>query len=45
MDDKKKKKYNKPEADIVQFVDEDIILTSLTKDNNDPGWNTGDYWG
>ena len=32
-----KKKYAKPEAEIVDFVNEDIITESLTNDGN-AGW-------
>lgn len=44
MDDKKnKKKYDKPEANVIEYNDDDVILTSLEQDSN-PGW-TGEYWG
>lgn len=43
MDDKKKKKYIKPEADVLDFINEDIITTS-----NNANWvnddNMEDWW-
>ena len=41
MDDKKNK-YVKPEAEIVEFKDEDIITTSIWGDG---GNNNNEYWG
>ena len=43
MDDKKKK-YLKPEAEIVDYVDEDIITKSLTDGGEDPGFGVGEDW-
>ena len=45
MDDKKKKKYMIPEAEIVDFSSEDIITASLTYDSEDAeaGWEEGPY--
>ena len=43
MDDKKKK-YIVPNADITEFPAEDIIVTSLTKDENDADFNDGEEW-
>ena len=42
MDDKKNK-YVKPEAEIVEFNSDDIILTSA--DWGDGGNNNKEYWG
>ena len=39
MDDKKKKKYAVPDAEIVNFASEDIILASLTDGGEDPMYN------
>ena len=44
MDDKKKKKYVIPEAEIVDFTNEDIITSSAGTD----GWigdNNTEVWG
>ena len=41
MDDNKKK-YKKPEAEILEFAADDVIATSLTEDST-PGW-TGEGW-
>lgn len=38
MDDKKNKKYVIPEAEVIDFAVEDIILTSLAHDANDAGF-------
>ncbi len=38
MDDKKNKKYTKPEAEVVDFVYEDIITDSLN-DAGIAGWD------
>ena len=35
-----KKKYEKPEAKIVDFTNEDIITDSLTNEG-EAGWNNG----
>ena len=45
MNDKKKKEYKKPEAEILEFAADDIIVTSLTEaeENEQPGW-TGEGW-
>ena len=45
MNDKKKKKYERPEAELVEYVDDDIILTSLTEGESDPGFADGEFWG
>ena len=42
MDDKKNKKYVKPEAEVVEFQNEDIITTSVWGDG---GNNNNEYWG
>ena len=39
MDDKKKK-YAKPEADVVDFTKEDIITASLTNEG-EAAWDNG----
>lgn len=44
MDDKKKK-YTKPEADVVDFKNDDIITESLTNGGEDPGFGVGEDWG
>ena len=43
MNDKKKKKYEKPEADVLDFSNEDIMTTSgnakwWNDDDNREGW-------
>ena len=43
MDDKKKK-YEKPEAEVLDFANDDIITKSLTDGGEDPGY-TGEDWG
>ena len=44
MNDKKKKKeYVKPEAEITEFAEEDVILTS-NPFSNDGGTNNGEWW-
>ena len=43
MDDKKKK-YAIPEAEVVNFRNEDIITDSLTREDEDPGFSTGETW-
>lgn len=44
MDDKKKK-YNEPEAEILRFAADDIIVTSLEEEDSQPGWTDGEFWG
>ena len=39
MDDKKKKKFIIPEAEVVDFVHEEIITSS-----GDPDWANDDNW-
>lgn len=38
------KKFNKPELEVIQFANDDIIVTSGAQGN---GWNQqlGDFWG
>lgn len=45
MDDKKKK-YKKPEAEILEFVADDIIVTSLqeAEAEEQPGWEGTEWW-
>lgn len=47
MDDKKKK-YEKPELNIVYFNDDmstdDVISQSLTDGGSDPGFGVGEQW-
>ena len=43
MDDKKKK-YLKPDAEVVSFPAEDVIVTSLVHDEADAGF-VGEDWG
>ena len=43
MDDKKKNKFIKPEAEVLDFEMDDVILTSLTR-GDDPGFEDED-WG
>ena len=43
MNDKKKKIFDKPEAEIVDFTGEDIITTS--NEWGDSGNNNAEYWG
>ena len=43
MNDKKKKEYKKPEAEILEFPVDDVIVTSLTEDGEEAGW-TGEGW-
>lgn len=42
MDDKKKNKYEKPEAEIIEFKEHDIITDSIWGDG---GNNNNEYWG
>lgn len=47
MDDKKnKKKFIVPEAETIDFINEDIITTSLTESGEAAGWSApgGDWW-
>lgn len=45
MNDKKKKKeYVVPEADVVEFANEDVILTSNPFGAKDGGTNNGEWW-
>ena len=41
MDDKKKK-YERPEAEVVDFTSEDIITESITLIEGAAGWGDGD---
>lgn len=43
MDDKKKKKYSPPEAEIVAFINDSDIIT--TSDNGEGGWEAGEKEG
>lgn len=43
MDDKKNKKYKKPEAEVVEFNNEDIIVTSVNW--GDEGYDNNESWG
>ena len=40
MDDKKKKKYTKPDADVVEFKNEDII--TISDNNGIAGYDDGE---
>ena len=42
---KEKKKYEKPQAEVVDFAKEDIIVTSLQNGGSDPGFGVGEDWG
>ena len=45
MDDKKKK-YKEPEAEILRFAADDIIVTSLeeAEPEEQPGWEGEGWW-
>ena len=43
MDDKKKKKFIKPDAEVVNFEDDDVIVTSLQYDANDAGFGDEEW--
>lgn len=42
---KKEKKFTKPEAELVKFVSEDVIVTSLTGDPWDEEYEQGGVGG
>lgn len=42
MTDEKKKKFEKPEAEVVDFSNEDII--TLSNGGEDPGFGEGEPW-
>ena len=40
----KKKKFSTPDAEVVNFPKEDVIVTSLARDDGDAGF-VGEDWG
>ena len=44
MDDKKKKKYVIPEAEILDFANDDIITLSTGTDTAEWGSGDGEWW-
>lgn len=46
MDEKKKKKFEQPNADIIKFETEDVIVASLGVGASPAGWDDDnpEYW-